>query len=174
MSGTAAAAMPTTSERDVVGLQTRLLRDIANEIYRGTPIDGDRLLVTDIRRKYFGHGFVHRTTSPCGIYNCHGLTFASRRTAIVSTEEIYKILSDDGYVQIARGDVQPGDVIVYFASRDAGSEAEHSGIVVSVEMAGITRNLRVLSKWGRAHELIHPEFVEEYAHTHVRYFRIET
>src|SRR5450432_3451489 len=49
------------------------------------------------------------------IYNCHGFTFASKRTGIYSDSEIEKILNDDKYIEIkTEKDVLPGDVIIYY------------------------------------------------------------
>ena len=43
---------------------------------------------------------VHRPVSPTRKYNCHGLTFASRRTWIDETPEVKKVLLDDEYVEV--------------------------------------------------------------------------
>ena len=83
-------------------------------------------------------------------YNCHGLTFASRRTHIIDWGEIQKILRDDNYKEVELKDVKPGDIVVYLRDGDAN----HSGMVVEH-----TPNLTVLpmvcSKWGAAGEFIH-------------------
>jgi hypothetical protein len=44
-------------------------------------------------------------------YNCHGLTFANRRSWISELSEIPKILHDDGYTQVRDEDVLPGDIV---------------------------------------------------------------
>jgi hypothetical protein len=44
-------------------------------------------------------------------YNCHGLTFASRRTRIY---DVQQVLAEDAYEHIPLNEVEPGDVIVYF------------------------------------------------------------
>jgi hypothetical protein len=90
-------------------------------------------------------------TSSTALYNCHGLTFASRRTKIVATSQIQTILNDDSYRQIPMKDVKPGDVVIYFSEND--DDANHSGIVVEYRpdyAAPI-----ICSKWGNGGEFIH-------------------
>lgn len=92
---------------------------------------------------------------PTGQYNCHGLTFANRRTNIWEPSLIPIILADDGFRQIAIRDLVPGDLAVYFD----GPYVSHSGIVLEVvqgvpQGTGI-RAVRVLSKWGQIGEYIH-------------------
>jgi hypothetical protein len=85
------------------------------------------------------------------VYNCHGLTFASRRTRIEDTSEVLKILSDDNWVEILEmKDVQPGDIVVYFS--DIG-EANHSGIIVAKPEDSPFP--LVCSKWNAGGEYIH-------------------
>lgn len=83
-------------------------------------------------------------------YNCHGLTFASRRTKILEWSELQKILRDDAYVEIEMTDVMPGDIVIYLDQGDAN----HSGIVVEYR-AGQTVLPIICSKWGSAGEFIH-------------------
>jgi hypothetical protein len=104
-------------------------------------------------------------------YNCHGLTFASRRTAILPDAEVSKILKEDGYQRIDVRDVLPGDVAVY---HDAQGGIDHSGIVFTrpSDSLGIPM---IVSKWG----VIGPEVyhsatvVPEYAIADIRYYRCQ-
>lgn len=89
-------------------------------------------------------------TGGSAAYNCHGLTFAARRTNIISWSELQKILSDDRYVEIPLNEVLPGDVVIYLHEGDAN----HSGIVLDYE-PGRTVLQVVCSKWGCAGEFIH-------------------
>jgi len=82
-------------------------------------------------------------------YNCHGLTFASRRTKITDPDAIARILMDDRYDQIDRREARPGDVIIY--SRDG--EPTHSGIVVENEPDLFVP--WIWSKWGNGPEVLH-------------------
>ena len=93
-----------------------------------------------------------RVGEPCPVYNCHGLTFASRRTQVdgTSTMSILQILAEDGYTEVPEPLAKFGDVIVYY---DSDGHAEHSGIVVSRPDASV---IQVWSKWGRGYEMIHP------------------
>lgn len=94
---------------------------------------------------------------PCGYYNCHGLTFASRRTRIWEIDEVSKIIADDNYQEIARDKVLPGDIIIYFNSKNGRELAEHSGIVVDATEIFSTKKIKVLSKWGNGPEVVHDE-----------------
>lgn len=103
-------------------------------------------------------------------YNCHGLTFASRRTWIDDREAVSRILSDDGYDEVNEvADVMAGDVVVYF---DKDGRADHSGVVVEgPETAGLGIP-KVVSKWAWAYEVIHWANQCPYEMSDVRYFRV--
>src|SRR2546423_1157224 len=60
---------------------------------------------------------VRRRSDPTPIYNCHGLTFASRRTGIFESVTLRQILVEDGYAEIIRDAVLAGDIIMYFDER---------------------------------------------------------
>lgn len=90
-------------------------------------------------------------SGPLAAYNCHGFTFASRRTWIEEVAEVHKILDQDGYREIPLDEALPGDVIVYFAEN---GDAEHSGIVVAAP-EGILKIPVICSKWGGYGEVIH-------------------
>jgi hypothetical protein len=86
-------------------------------------------------------------------YNCHGMTFACRRTGIYDLTAVRLVLADDGYGEVRERDVMPGDIVLYY---EAGShEPVHSGIVVAVERVGKAVVPTVLSKWGTAGEYVH-------------------
>lgn len=108
--------------------------------------------------------------SPTPRYNCHGLTFASRRTGIFDSDVIGTILNEDGYEEIPPKNVLPGDVIIYYA--DDG-DTEHSGIVVSTsaDNLGIPE---VISKWGKFSEFIHRANNCPYTFATARYYRVKT
>ena len=110
-------------------------------------------------------------SGPTAKYNCHGMTFASRRTGIWATAEIQKILSDDQYGEVKPEDAIPGDVIIYFG---VDGDAEHSGIVLTSPKDSQLRVPQVLSKWGKFSEFIHWANQSPYNFASVRYFRITT
>ena len=86
-------------------------------------------------------------------YNCHGLTFLSRRAWLTEEEAIELVLADDGYAEVPRSRVLPGDIAVY---RDHAGHIEHTGVVVRVDQHQTLDLPWVLSKWGNAGEYIHP------------------
>ena len=61
------------------------------------------------------HKFAKFITDESPIYNCHGLTFASRRTGIDETSEILNILGDDKFVKIDISECLPGDIVIYYS-----------------------------------------------------------
>ena len=83
-------------------------------------------------------------------YNCHGLTFISRRAWVTERKAIDLVLDDDGYDEIKLKDTIPGDIVIYFS--DTG-DPNHSGLVV--EGAGSLLDMRVCSKWAYAGEFVH-------------------
>lgn len=105
---------------------------------------------------------------PTGIYNCHGLVFASRRTGIDDSREILKILREDNYKEISRDEVLPGDIILYFAE---DGDIEHSGIVIS-RPDSVLHIPKVYSKWGRYREAIHYANDCEYDFSQTKYYRV--
>jgi len=112
----------------------------------GDVSDFERNWAADIPRQY--PRIVPRTDlSP--LYNCHGLTFASRRTRIVEPQSIQRILTDDNWVELKLEDVLPGDIVVYYSEE---GEPNHSGIVVEVGALSVPK---VCSKWGSAGEYLH-------------------
>ena len=111
---------------------------------------------------------------PCPIYNCHGLTFASRRSTVdEETPAFERILKEDGYEPVPPGgNARVGDIVVYCNER---LEFFHSGIVVSIIKAegGLKDMPRVWSKWGKGHEALHPLHSCPYPQDAVRYYRLK-
>jgi hypothetical protein len=156
--------MPILELRSELKLHTRNENQIENEIDRRPVRAGDAAAIIDTKARY--PNCRHRPVGPSRQYNCHGLTFASRRTWICKPSEISKILHDDSYEQIQRPeDVLPGDVVVYTREGDP----EHSGIVVS-----ISPEIWVLSKWGALHEVIHRVTECPYNQAYPEFYRITT
>jgi hypothetical protein len=86
-------------------------------------------------------------------YNCHGLTFAARRTGIFDAPFVSLVLTEDGYEEIPNDDaVLPGDVVVYYS--DDG-DPSHSGIVLERKTAHGLFDPFVVSKFGKGHEFVH-------------------
>lgn len=115
------------------------------------------------------YGAIIIRTSPIPYYNCHGMTFASRRTCIEETKEINQILLDDNYEEILMNSTLPGDIIIYYA--DDG-DVEHSGIVISEpdEFLGIPI---IVSKWGCFSEVVHAANNSPYFFRNAKFYRIK-
>ena len=109
-----------------------------------------------------------KRTKPSGLYNCHGMTFASRRCFIENSEQIFLILSDDDYIEIDHKNVLPGDIVLYF-SKDG--DIEHSGIVIEKPEPPFYIP-KIVSKWATHAEFIHYANDCPYEKTNIKYFRI--
>jgi hypothetical protein len=133
---------------------------------REPPLYGALLQIEAIKRSLTN--LIHRDdVGPCNTFNCHGLTFASRRTWIDRSEDIQKILDDDDYTEIKnKRNVKPGDIAIF---RKDG-EIYHSGIVVDVSDS--LRGPRILSKWAVLHEVIHYPYEGPYSDGVVTYYRV--
>ena len=89
-----------------------------------------------------------RRAEPRGVYNCAGLVWAARRTAIYADAEWNQILEEDGYRELGGvDDVSIGDIAVY-AAMGAGGYL-HVGVVIATdEISPMGRPMpRILSKW---------------------------
>ncbi|HEY0982375.1 hypothetical protein [Schlesneria sp.] len=153
---------------------------ISLETRKGNSIDNgqaheltylDWFAAGNLPSKYPNAKFVNQ---PCPIYNCHGLTFASRRTQITPDKiQFTKILDEDDYARIDKQDARTGDIILYLESGDYS--IEHSGIVIAVtQMEMSTMNIPVIwSKWGKSHEVVHNYYDCPYDSTNVEFFRLK-
>lgn len=151
-----------------IAVETRQKTSIENEHDPSPPSPGDQMQADALRQRY--SGAVHRPTAVGTTYNCHGLTFASRRTQIWKTSEVRKILAEDGYVRVPQqADVLPGDIVLYV---DESGDIEHSGIVLHKEDLGLLPIVKILSKWGSAHEVIHGHMDCPYSLRSLEYYRV--
>jgi hypothetical protein len=115
--------------------------------------------------KEYRHKFASFVGEPSPKYNCHGLTFGSRRTQVDGeTKTILWILDEDGYQELTEDKPQSGDVVVYF---DENGQVIHSGIILYL-IDGIPK---IWSKWGKGHEVVHSVADCPYGQQ-VKYFRI--
>src|SRR5262245_45905132 len=117
---------PIYAPRGSLELQTRGRQQIDNFFDRRAPVAGEVARADAEGRKY--PNAIRRTDQLSAIYNCHGLTFAARRTGISAATQVIKILSDDEYTEIAESAVQPGDIVVWY--NDDNGDVEHSAIVL--------------------------------------------
>jgi hypothetical protein len=123
----------------------------------------------EVHAKYEGSG-IRRVAPECPVYNCHGLTFGSRRTGVYEdNSQIFAILDDDGYVELNPREADTGDIVLYF---DPEGLLSHSGIVISrgSEELGLPM---IWSKWGKGYEMVH--FVNRcpYSAENVKYYRLK-
>jgi len=95
------------------------------------------------------HPRAEQRTAASPIYNCHGLTFACRRTRVTEAGSIKRILQDDSWTEVLMADSLPGDIVIYYS--DDG-DPNHSGIVLEKNNLGIPK---ICSKWGSAGEFNH-------------------
>jgi len=105
----------------------------------------------------------------CPVYNCHGLTFGSRRTWIDRSPEVFKILTEDSYQDISDNSIYEGDIIIYYGP---DNDIEHSGIVVSRPSSKNNHVPIIVSKWGKGQEMIHKFHECPYYLHNIRYYRI--
>jgi hypothetical protein len=118
--------------------------------------------------KRFKEPYAKALGSPSPVYNCHGLTFASRRTAVDSSNEtVFRVLKEDDYEEVPQSDARPGDVILYL---DAVGQAQHSGIVVDIIERGVPK---VWSKWGKGQEFIHHFWHCPFDPQYTKYYRLK-
>lgn len=128
-------------------LQTSTGRDIPK--YQESEISAlNRSQIAGLMREFAAHVTVRRSMSPT--YNCHGLTFASRRAWVFDVDSIQHILMDDRFREVHRQDALPGDILIY---RDLTGDLTHSGVIVSNDPP--LYGPLVFSKWGAGPELIH-------------------
>jgi hypothetical protein len=145
-------------------LDSRCENQIDNLTVRAGPIHGELLAVEDYKKMF--PQAIHRT-GPSRRYNCHGLVFASRRTAIIDSAVLATMLREDDYQEIPLAEVMPGDVAIYWDDGDM----QHSGLVVEVSKNPTVP--RILSKWAHLQEAVHwvhqapPEYGAD-----IHYYRI--
>lgn len=145
--------------------ETSAGHQIENEQYPGLGASAlSSFVVTDLKRRY--HGLQIRN-NPTDCYNCHGMTFASRRTGIYDTSSIYEIIKDDEYHEIAKETVLPGDIVLYYGE---GGDIEHSGLVIS-KTSGAPEIPIIISKWGMAFEAIHSVYSCPYNMGQIKFYR---
>lgn len=147
-------------------VQTRLQTDIDNiQPWHYAAFEWAQL--ENEPNKYLPMGAV-RVGKACPVYNCHGLTFASRRTQVDGSTDtpISRILEEDGYTRIPEPESVVGDVVIY---RDAKGVIQHSGIVVG---RGDFKVPTIWSKWCKSYEMVHPLNACPYNDCTTEFYRI--
>jgi hypothetical protein len=159
--------LPGEAHRQSIALQTRQKWDIPNSQSFEVSFR-DEVDLREFKRRY-PHTLFRTGAIP--IYNCHGLTFAARRSCISETTAIQRIVSDDHYELVSQKEVQPGDIILYVSADDG--DIEHSGIVIEPPNDPLFQP-RVWSKWGFGAEVIHYAGQCPYDFSQPRYYRIRS
>jgi hypothetical protein len=98
------------TEKSIV-LETKTGRQIANLV----ELMPDAKTVADYQRFVSQHGahWISRTPAT-GVYNCAGMVWATRRTAILDPRLWQRIIDDDGYEWLAKHELpMPGDIAAY-------------------------------------------------------------
>ncbi len=148
-----------------IALQTRKGNDIDNEQVYTVYTPGQLKEIEDNSKKYLTD---EKRAEANPLYNCHGLTFATRRTGIFKTEEVKKILTDDEYKEITLPNILAGDIVLYI---EENGDITHSGIVIDVNDNFGIRTPRIISKWGTMPEFIHLIHECPYPNTTKKYYR---
>lgn len=161
--------IPGETTYDEIALQTRAGNDIDNLQHWDINNQEWRELA-DLRKSYCSEAHVTFYGSEWPVYNCHGLTFASRRTEVTgSTGDVYSILEEDGFTPLPDPvKPQPGDVAVYV---DRDGDITHTAIVIELRDG---MGPWVWGKWGKGPEAVHYVGVCPYRKLggSIRYFRI--
>jgi hypothetical protein len=93
-----------------IALETRRRRSIPNS----QAPDTDPRSRAKFARLMKTHGNWRERKAPCGIYNCFGHIWASRRTSIYEEDAVEMILEDDDYRWLSdQGQVREGDLALY-------------------------------------------------------------
>ena len=161
--------LPGETPRLSIALETRRKSSIKNTQSRDiTPLY--KTVDRKYRLQYRNQPHQFRTPGPSAVYNCHGLTFASRRTTVWESSEIAKILDEDDYKEVKEKNILPGDLAVYYALEDG--DPQHSAIVLKTEEVAGVRQIWVLSKWGHCSEVNHWLWQCPYEKCTIRFYRI--
>jgi hypothetical protein len=144
---------------------TSLNQEIINEQYETLSYQDKALpdsFESEFKSKFYG------AYNP--FYNCHGLTFACKRTGIYDDNEIRKIIKAE-YMEVkSTKDVVVGDIILY--SLDQNEDViSHSGIVVEV-IQGISPVIKIYSKVRMGREIVHQYDVGPYKNNYKKFYRI--
>lgn len=136
-------------------------KSINLETSKGTKIDNYQILeLSQFEKNQFvdyskaNFPFAVFRSSPSPVYNCHGMSFACRRTNVDRSVDIRNILNDDQYHKITLKSTLPGDLVLYINLEDG--DIVHSGTIVGCKHEeGNISQISVVSKWGKFREVVH-------------------
>lgn len=118
------------SRQRSIGLDTRAGNHVENE----QSLPPDHQTVALYNRVLEKHPAWVARKACCGTYNCFGHVWASRRTCVFESDEVWRILREDDYRQIVVSEADRGDVVVYLHSD--GLTIWHAGILEFREIYG--------------------------------------
>jgi hypothetical protein len=132
-----------TPPKEII-LQTRAGNCVANN--QACDPDARNLYIYNLLRG--NHlAWVNRKLA-CGVYNCFGLVWASRRTAIYEERSVSQIIMEDGYRELRiEEQPQPGDVVVYLHLSGEIRNTLHAAVILKLEQRGPGKVPLLLSKW---------------------------
>ena len=149
-----------------IPLFTRMRREIPNAQTPDIPPASAQRAIELNHKKY---PLAELRRPPTGQYNCHGMTFASRRTGIHDPDAVKMILQDDGYKEITAAGAWLGDIAVLCE----GEEVAHTGVVIRIIVDDTLiggRAIWIMSKWGGAAEYVHPVAYGPYDNCRITYW----
>lgn len=161
----------------VIGMYDETPNVIAMETSRNKPIKNAQHTIlckqeveTELREgKKYNSEFQGEATK---IYNCHGLTFACRRSGIFDDDAIQQILNDE-YIEIKERDrVNVGDVVLYIHTTE--KYFLHSGIVVEAKKPEplSMKQIKVISKTRAYKEIVHNVQEHPFVTCEFKFYRI--
>lgn len=112
-----------SSPRRSIRLDTRTGKEIENE----QSLPPDERTISIFRRIVKQHPQWTTRKECCGIYNCFGHVWASRRTCIYNTDHVWRIFEEDGYREIDLSKASGGDIAVYLTENPR--EVWHAGVI---------------------------------------------
>lgn len=149
-----------------IALATAGGRDIPN-FQIGEISAFERNQFAELDRRFASNTVIRSEATP--LYNCHGMTFACRRTGIFDSGALQRVLADDHYRLLTSSEVLPGDVLLYY---DENGDFDHSAVVVAPPSESPLGIPRVFSKWGKYRELLHWANDCPYDFSTAKYFRV--
>lgn len=106
-----------------IRLDTRTGKEIENE----QSLPPDQRTVSIFQRIVQQHPQWSTRKECCGTYNCFGHVWASRRTCIFKSGQVWRIFQEDGYREIDHSKATRGDIAVYLMENS--TDIWHAGVI---------------------------------------------
>lgn len=145
--------MGTPRDPRALALETRRKRHVRNVLRPEMP----PAFMADVVQETLKNHEDVELVSASAIYNCYGMVFAARRSAIIDELEVKKILDDDKYEKLPWMPASwlPGDIVLYWS--DELQNVTHAAVVVDVtpSVRSGEFEIKVQSAWGDVGEYLH-------------------